>query len=194
MRWLIAPLIAGFLFVTSGFLGSLESTTENSKELAAASEEAPGTTAEAANRVAPLPTLANLTTQQAAAFKELSDALDVSARRVFALNDALGRQATALDDLKGDLSALGDSVGCVSARLSDLNDTADRVAPAVNELTVILRSLVAAQDKAIRHLKSINRKLAALGAIATATDVEPPPPPPEPTFTPPDAGSPSKPC
>jgi hypothetical protein len=194
MRWIIAPIVAAFLFATSGFLGALESTTENSAELAAASEEAPNTTSAAAARVSPLPTLADLTTQQAAAFKELADALDVSAQRVVSLNAALGRQAGAMGALQHDLRALTGSTKCVALRLGALNGTAERVPPAIARLTSILESLVASQDKAIRHLKSINRKLTALGVVATATDVKPPPPPPEPNFTPPAAGSPTKDC
>jgi uncharacterized phage infection (PIP) family protein YhgE len=194
MRWIIAPIVAAFLFATSGFLGALESTTENSAELAAASEEAPDTTSAAAERVSPLPTVADLTDQQAAAFKELADALDVSGQRVITLNVALGRQAVAMGDLQDDLRALIGSTKCVALRLGELNGTAERVPQAIGGLTSILESLVASQDKSIRHLKSINRKLSALGVVATATDVEPPPPPPEPDFNPPKGGSPTKDC
>jgi hypothetical protein len=194
MRWLIAPLVGALALSVSGFLGTLESTTERSAQLAAASDAAPRTTAAAAERVGTLPLLADLTSQQAAAFKELSAALDISAERVFALNEALGRQALAVGGLEEDLLALDGSVRCVSRRLDRLNGAAAGVPPAIEGITRILSSLVSSQEKSLRHLRSINRKLTALGAVATATDVQAPPPPPEPDFEAPVGGRPARDC
>lgn len=190
-RWLIAPLVAALLMSGSGFLSELEQTTESSVDLAAGSEEAPRETRDAARELGDLPAAADLTQQQADAFRALSDALDISAQRVFALNDALGRQTRGLEQLKSRLAALSDPLACIREQLMRVGGLAERVPPALDGVSGILGSLIASQEKSLRHLKSINRKLTALGVAARATDVKVPPAPeapevprPDPTITP----------
>jgi hypothetical protein len=48
MKWIVAPLVAALLVVTSGYLSALEDTTDATEDLVASSREAPKTTAEAA--------------------------------------------------------------------------------------------------------------------------------------------------
>lgn len=177
MRWLVAPLIAALLLGGSGFLAELQGTTEASVALAGSSNAAPRDTAQAAEEVAALPAIADLTTRQAEAFETLTDALDVSAQRVFVLTDELDRQATTIVDLVDALDALHDPLACVRRRLAALSDTAEDVPGRLRKLPPILDRLIAAQARSIRHLKSINRKLTALGAVARASGVKVPPAP-----------------
>lgn len=176
-RWLIPPLIGALLLTGSGFLRSLETTTERSAALAASSESAPRSTSRAAEELAPLPVLADLTTHQAEAFEELAEALDLSAQRVFALNDTLAEQADGIERMTAGLEDLNDPLDCVRVNLARLRDQSRAVPSGIRGVETILQRIIGSQDKAIRHLKSINRKLAALGLVATASGVEPPPAP-----------------
>lgn len=177
IRWLVAPLLAAFALVSSGLLGALETTTERSAALARTSREAPKDTRVAADEVDVLPDIAAVTTQQADAFKALADALDLSAERVFALRETLGDQATGLEDAKGGLRRIRSAATCVEKRLAALASVTGTVPSQVSGVAAIIRSLVASQDKSLRHLKSINHKLTALGIAASAQGVEPPPSP-----------------
>ena len=176
-KWLIPPLIGALLFTGSGFLSALETTTDRSAELAASSESAPRSTGRAVEELAPLPVLADLTTVQADAFDELAKALDLSAQRVFALNDTLADQADGIDRMTTGLEGLDEPLDCVSANLQRLRAQSRVVPGGIREVESILDDIIGSQDKAIRHLRSINRKLAALGLVATASGVEPPPAP-----------------
>lgn len=177
IRWIVAPLLAAFAFVGSGLLGALETTTERSAALARSSKEAPRDTRAAASEVEIVPDIAVVTTQQADAFKALSDALDNSAERVFAMRETLDEQAAGLEDVKSGLRRIGAAATCVESRLAALDSAAGTVTSQIRGVAMIIRSLVASQDKSLRHLKSINRKLTALGVAARAQGVEPPPPP-----------------
>lgn len=194
MRWVVAPLVALLLLTGSGFMDALERTTDASALLSESSEEAPETTAEAARGVGPLPDIADLTEQQAEGLSALADALEVSAERVGALDSALGEQLDGLDALASDLEGLEPVMGCVAGRLKDLLAASDTVPNKVRALARILGGLIDSQDKSIRHLKSINRKLAALGVLASAQGVEPPPGPGAPGDISPGAPPPGAPC
>jgi hypothetical protein len=170
-------LIGALLFTGSGFLRALETTTDRSAELAASSESAPRSTGRAVEELAPLPVLADLTTVQAEAFDELAKALDLSAQRVFALNDTLADQADGIDRMTNGLQDLDTPLDCVSANLRRLRAQSRAVPGGIRDVESILEDIIGSQDKAIRHLKSINRKLAALGLAATASGIEPPPAP-----------------
>ena len=177
MRWIVAPLIAAMLLGASGFLHELEEMTEASVAMAEAGREAPGATRKAAENVEQLPLIADLTSRQAEAFATLADALEISAQRVFSLNETLGEQATAIDDLIGATRGLSQPLVCVEKRLRKLTDLAGNVPPRLREIPPIITRLIAAQEKSIRHLKSINRKLTAFGAVARASRVKVPPVP-----------------
>ena len=177
MRWVVAPLVAAMLLGISGFLNELENMTEASVAMAEAGREAPATTRQAAEEVEQLPVIAELTTRQADAFETLADALEVSAQRVFSLTDSLDRQATEVNDLIESTRGLSAPLSCVERRLQRLTRLAARVPPGLRNIPPIIDVLIAAQDKSIRHLKSINRKLTALGAVARASRVEVPPVP-----------------
>ena len=175
MRWIVAPLLAALFLGTSGFLHELEEMTEASVAMAEAGEEAPAATRKAAENVEQLPLIAELTTRQAEAFATLADALQVSARRVFSLNETLDEQATAIDDLIAATRGLSEPLGCVERRLRRLTQLAAQVPPGLREIPPIVTQLIAAQEKSIRHLRSINRKLTAFGAVARASRVKVPP-------------------
>lgn len=177
MRWLIVPLLAAMTLGVSGFLNELEETTIASVELADAGRDAPATTRQAAKDVADLPAIAELTSRQADAFETLADALEISAQRVFTLNDTLDEQAGTIGDLTAGIGRLGDPLTCVEARLRRLGTLAGKVPARLRDIPPVLARLTAAQEKAIRHLRSINRKMTAFGVAAEATDVEAPPPP-----------------
>ena len=188
-RWVAAPLVALTMLTMSAWLGELEDTTELSARLAKSSESAPGETKRAAEEVEALPQLAELTTQQAHAFHALAEALDVSAERVVAFNDVLRQQRADLGDLAQSMSELDDPLDCVESTLVELRDSARRTPSAIGSISATLGAITGAQNKAIRHLQSINRKLAALGVLAGASGVEAPPGPrgapvPIPTFEP----------
>ena len=176
-RWLAAPLVAIFLFGGSAFLDALEKTTEESLALAESSEEAPKTTAEAAGQVKTLPAIAELTDQQASAFRGLSEALQVSSRRVADFNDTLRAQGEGLESLAEAMGDTDSSVDCVRDRLAALIQTTEATPLALGRVGDPLGSITDSQEKSIRHLKSINRKLKALGVVARTSGVEPPSPP-----------------
>ncbi|MGH2755509.1 MAG: hypothetical protein ACRDLB_13910 [Actinomycetota bacterium] len=194
MKWIVAPLAAAFILVTSGFLAALEDTTDASTDLAAASESAPQTTAEAARGVGSLPKIARLTAQQSNALGALADALAASAERVEDLNGSLARQSEELGDLEGGLREVLPQITCIENRIGRLRRASSGVSPSLNAITDTLRRLIASQNKSIRHTRSINRKLTALGVAAGLQGVEPPPPPsgaPEPG---PGVAPPGRPC
>jgi hypothetical protein len=177
MRWVAAPLAALFLLGSSAFLDALEKTTEQSLALADSSEEAPRTTARAAGEVETLPVIARLTKEQAAAFRALSEALRVSANRIVDLNETVGTQSDGLQDLAGAMSRAKRSARCIRARLGVLLAASRATPAALDDVAAPLATITEHQEKSIRHLKSINRKLTALGVVATASDVKAPPPP-----------------
>ena len=180
MKWIVAPLIAALFLAGSGFMSSLERTTEASIRLADSSEEAPERTAEAAEDVGSLPQVANLTRQQADAFEILADALETSAGRVEDLNSTVAEQLDGLAALVGDIDALDPSVACVGRRLDALIAASSDGPRLIGQISGVLDTVNGSQKRSIRHLKSINRKLTALGLLADATGVESPPPPGEP--------------
>jgi hypothetical protein len=177
MRWLVIPMVAGLALATSGFLHELENTTVASTALAHAAREAPETALEGTREVRDLPVLADLTEQQASAFKILADALDVSAQRVFSLTDLIEAQAGRIDGLRTTLRGLARTSTCVGTRLRTLTGITDNVSPRLRRITTTLRSLIDSQEKSERHLRSINRKLTLLGVAAEVSDVKVPPPP-----------------
>lgn len=177
MRWSIPPLVAALLLTGSGFLDSLERTTEASLALSEASLDAPRTTAEAAEELAVLPQIADVTEQQASAMRALADALEGSAQRVRDLDSGLDRQSSELRALQDAIDAIRPDVTCVRARLERLVSVSAGVPSAIGALGDVLEGSIAAQNKSIRHMRSINRKLTALGVVAAAQEVEAPPPP-----------------
>jgi uncharacterized phage infection (PIP) family protein YhgE len=187
----VAPLLAALVLSVSGFLNELEETTVASVRLADAGRKAPATTQEAAENVADLPAIAELTSRQADAFETLADALEISAQRVFTLNDTLDEQAGTIGELTDGLGDLSDPLSCVEDRLRRLGILAERVPPRLRNIPPVLIRLTAAQEKAIRHLRSINRKLTAFGVAAEASDVEVPPPP-DPDVVAPEPGEPGR--
>jgi chromosome segregation ATPase len=179
VRWLVAPLIAALFFLGSGWLNALERTTEQSAALAATSEEAPKETAAAAESVSSLPTIAELTEQQADGFRALVDALQLSAQRVRDLNATIEDQRASLETLHTGLGAFRSPIRCVEQRLRLLVATSDGIPRALGTIEATIGELSDQQKRSLRHLRSINRKMTALGVVATATDVRPPPRPPE---------------
>ena len=173
-RWIAMPLVALFALTMSGFLSQLERTTEASAALARSSKSAPRTTGAAAAEVEDLPQLAELTTQQANAFGALADALDLSAARVEDFNGLLEGQEGDLADMAAAMSQLAEPLDCIDETLADLLASSSATPRIVRAITSTLGGITESQNKAIRHLKSLNRKLAALGALATATDVDAP--------------------
>ena len=176
-KWLIPPLVGCVLLAGSGFLRALESTTDTSADIAVASREAPRSTAAAAEELDSLPALADITTHQADAFDQLARALEMSAQRVFALNDRLVEQADGIEEMRSGLAALGAPLSCVRSHIARLTEQGQAVPGGIRRVEAIIERIIGSQDKAIRHLRSINRKLIALGAVATASGVRPPPPP-----------------
>lgn len=177
MRWIAAPLIAALLLCGSGFMRALEDTTRASVALAGSSESAPKTTEAAVEEVETLPAVADLTERQAAAMGALADALEVSSQRVRDLNASVADQASSLAKLTGAIDAIDSSIGCIKTRLRRLLEASRVAPPRLSAIAGTVAELRGAQEKSIRHLRSINRKLSALGIAATATDVEAPPPP-----------------
>lgn len=194
MKWVVVPLIAVMTLGWSGFLDRLDATTVASAELARASEEAPQTTSAASEEVESLPAIAQLTTQQADAFDILGDALKGSAQRVIELNDSLATQASGIGDVVAGMKEIESVLGCVERRLKRLLDASKKVPAEVGKIAGILHDVDSIQRKSIRHLKSINRKLTALGAAARATDVPAPPKPEIPHIGLPGSDSSSVPC
>jgi len=189
VRWIALPLAALSVLGWSGFLDRLEAMTRSSAALARASEEAPRTTEEAAEEVTTLPAVARLTTRQADAFTALSAALDVSAERVFSLNDSLDAQSSGIQEIVTGITDIEEVLDCVGDRLNDLIHVSRRVPESVSGIARVLGDVEQTQRKSIRHLKSINRKLTALGVAAEATDVRAPAAPEIPTIDLPEQGA-----
>jgi len=187
-RWIALPLVALSMLGGSGFMDRLEAFTRASAELAKASESAPRTTEEAAEGVTALPSVARLTTQQATAFKALSAALEVSAQRVSTLNESLDEQSTGIEEIVDGIEGIEGVLDCVGERLTGLTSVSERVPGAVTAVTRILGTVERTQRKSLRHLKSINRKLTALGVAAEATNVPTPPSPEIPSIDLPQQG------
>lgn len=175
MKWVIAPLVAAFLFVGSAWLNALERTTVASAELAESSRSAPATTSSAAQDVETLPVIARLTEQQSVAFRALADALAASATRVEKLNGSIDEQVASVQRLESAIEGFGDYISCTEERVNGLVAASRRVPPGLDAIARIMRRLTVIQDESIRRLKSINRKLALLGVAAAATDVKAPP-------------------
>jgi uncharacterized coiled-coil protein SlyX len=190
----IAPLLAAFVLCGSGWLNALERTTEQSVALAENSRSAPAETERATQDVASLPTIAQLTDQQAEAFRSLVEALEISAERVEELNGTLEDQGESLASLRTALDAFGEPISCVEGRLEELVAQSGRIPPTLADIRRTIALLSSHQDKSIRHLRSINRKMAALGVVATATDVDPPPPPGDAPAPNPGGPRPGEPC
>jgi methyl-accepting chemotaxis protein len=129
-----------------------------------------------------------LTTQQADAFKALSAALEVSAERVSTLNEALDEQSVGIEEIVDGIEGIEGVLDCVGERLTGLTSVSERVPGAVAAVARILGDVERTQRKSIRHLKSINRKMAALGVAAEATNVEAPPSPDIPSIDLPQQG------
>lgn len=184
MKHLIAPLAATLLLAVSGFADSLERATELSVEMASQSQEAPEETAAAARGVGSLPEIAVLTSQQAAALAALADALDVSAERIARLGTSLEQQMDGLTALREGLMDLTPAIRCVKARLARLIEGSGPVPQEIIALRATISDLSQAQRRSVKHLKSINRKLAALGVIATAQGVQAPELPGDPSTPP----------
>lgn len=194
MRWVVAPLVAALLLFGSGFLDALERTTDASGRLLEASAEAPESTATAAREVGSLPDIAELTARQADGLRALADALELSAERVETLDTALGDQLDGLDRVIADLDGIAPLLGCARDRLRGLLRASDEVPGSLGSLTGILRRVIGSQEKSVRHMRSINRKLAALGVAASAQGVEPPEGPGAPPEIDPGAPPPGAPC
>jgi uncharacterized coiled-coil protein SlyX len=177
MRWIVAPLIAALLLCGSGFMRALEDTTRASIALARSSESAPKTTEAAVDEVETLPTVADLTDRQATAMAALADALEVSSQRVRDLNESVADQSSSLAKLTTAIDAFDKTIGCIETRLRMLLEASGAAPPRLGAIAATVAELRAAQEKSIRHLRSINRKLSGLGVAAAATDVEAPPPP-----------------
>jgi hypothetical protein len=184
IRWIAIPLVAAAVFVGSGFANALDRTTHDTVRLAESTREAPESTREAERSLGSLPAVARLTGQQAAAARALATALGVSAGRVDDLNGSLGAQARSLDRLRDEIMSLNGSIACIRGRTQKLLEASIDTPGAIRAIVAVLIELIGDQDIATRHLRSINRKLAALGVVATATDVHPPPTPTPPGSTP----------
>lgn len=178
-RWIVLPLVSGLLLGGSAFLDALERTTIASAELAHASEDAPASTRAAVEEVESLPAIAVLTGRQADAFAALADALEISAARVVDLNASLSSQVEGLRDLHDSIEDLDPAVACLRGRIERLNAASSGGPAAIEQISATLRRVDDSQKKSLRHLRSINRKLTALGVLAAVTGVEPPPRPGE---------------
>ena len=176
-RWIVLPLVAALTMTTSGFLNALERTTRESTRLAEVSEGAPRTSQEATDEVKDLPLIAELTGRQAQAFTGLADALELSARRVRSFGTAVRQQVDGVKEVATAIEAMRPEIACVEDKLVALVEAGASSPALLSDMTATLRSVVSTQNKSIRHLKSINRKLAALGVVATASGVEAPPSP-----------------
>jgi septal ring factor EnvC (AmiA/AmiB activator) len=178
MKWLVGPVVAAVVFAASAFASALEDTTRGSARLARSSAEAPRQTRSAAQEVDSLPAIEQLTARQAGTFEELSDALEVSADRAASLNDSVAGQLSSLEALRHILGQSASSLECVGRRLERMNSAAGKTPAALDAASGSLNRVLLAQTKSLRHLRSINHKLAALGAVAAVSGTKPPAPPP----------------
>ena len=189
-RWIALPLVAAAALVGSGFAGALDRTTHETVQLATTAARAPGTTGEAARSLGTLPDVSRLTQGQVTASRTLATALEVSARRVDDLNGALADQTASLRRLHRSIVTLLGPMACIRQRAAHLLRVSSASPGAIDAIAAVMRRLIADQDDAILHLRSINRKLTALGVAATATHVQAPPTP-SPAGTPNPRSSPS---
>jgi len=176
-RWIALPLMAAAALVGSGFAGALDRTTHETVQLASTAARAPRTTERAARSLGTLPDVSRLTQGQVTASRTLATALDVSASRVDDLNRALAGQIASLRRLRRSIVALVGPMTCIRRRAVRLLGVSSATPGAIDAIAAVMRRLIAEQDVAILHLRSINRKLTALGAAATATHVHAPPTP-----------------
>jgi len=174
IRWLAPPLVAAVALVGSGFLSSLEHSADSSLRLAEATGRAPRSTGEAAEELGALPEVARLTSRQAELAGALVEALRVSAGRLRDVNRSLGAQAEDLASLAGAIDALDPRLSCIRERTADLVAASGTAPGELRSISGELERVLRWQEKALRHLRSINRKLAALGVVAAATGVQPP--------------------
>ena len=175
--WLIPPLAALVFLGASGFLHELERTSVASIAYARSTRDAPEETEASLEGVADLPESATFTRRQAEAFTALADALEVSHQRVRTLGSSIDEQIATLVELQDGLRELGSPLGCIGDRLDRLVTVSSRGPGVIDDIGGEIDELSAAQRVALRHLRSINRKLSALGLVATASGVEAPPPP-----------------
>lgn len=176
-RLLAPPLAALVILGGSGFLHELERTSRASIAYARSSRTAPSETEAALQGVADLPASARFTRRQAEAFESLADALEVSLTRVETLGGSLDDQIATLEELRSGLGELSSPLGCIHDRLDRLVRVSTRGPTVLGDIGGEVDEISAAQVESLRHLRSINRKLAALGLVATASGVEAPPPP-----------------
>lgn len=174
MRWICAPLAAILVFVGAGFVSALARTTYISADLAASTEEAPRDTAAAAESTADIPLLVELTGRQAESFSNLVVALRGTARRVETLAEDLEVQTSRTRRLRSSVSRLRPEIVCSADLLGALLSHSRTVPSSLTEATGLVRGISRAQKKALRHLRSINRKLTALGVVARVTGVKAP--------------------
>ena len=177
MRWIAAPLIAAFLFTGAGFVSSLARTTDVSAELTASTEQVPQTTRRAAANAAEVPVIARLTGRQAAAFADLVEALRATAERVEGLEKELSRQVDGTARLRIGVAGMLPILDCSQGLLKRLVRASREVPGLLREVEVSVGDLNGSQKKSLRHLRSINRKLSALGVIADARGIDPARPP-----------------
>ena len=177
MRWIAIPLSALVLFAGAGFASQLSRTTHVSAALAASAREAPITTKEAAQQTAGVPEIARLTGKQAAAFDGLVGAIRETSRRVEHLNEVLGAQSRGIPRLRDAVLRLHPHLACAERRLKVLIATSASAPSRLTDARAIVAALIGLQDRSAKHLRSINRKLAALGVVADASSVQPLDPP-----------------
>jgi hypothetical protein len=169
---LAAPLAALVVFTGAGFVSTLSDTTRVSAALAASAEKAPKDTAAAADQTGALPTVAEMTGRQADAFDELVAALRRTGAQVKKLDSQLSLQAGGLRRMKRATDGLTAPLLCNNELLGDLVAASEDAPAQLTEAAGLIRAMVTLQDRSIRHLRSINRKLAALDLLATATTSE----------------------
>jgi hypothetical protein len=178
MRWIAAPLVAAFMFTGAGFVSSLARTTDVSAELTASTEKVPQTTRRAAADAAEVPVIARLTGRQAASFADLVEALRATGERVKGLEEELSRQVDGTARLRRGVAGMLPVLDCSERLLTRLVRASREVPGLLREVEVSVEDLNGSQKKSLRHLRSINRKLSALGAIADARGIDPAEPPP----------------
>lgn len=172
MRWIAGPLAAAFLFAGAGFVDALATTTDLSVALTRSTEEVPATTRTAAAEAADVPVIARLTGQQASSFADLVEALRGTAERVALLEKTLANQIETTDEVRKGVARLLPRLDCTRALLADLVDASRRVPSRLRQAGSSIEELSAAQRKSLKHLRSINHKLRAFGAVADARGIE----------------------
>jgi hypothetical protein len=161
------------MFTGAGFVSTLADTTRVSAALAASAEKAPKDTAAAAEQTGALPTVAEMTGRQADAFDELVTALRQTGEQVKKLDSQLELQVSGLGNMRRATDALAAPLDCNNDLLAALVAASEGAPSRLAEAADVIRDMVELQDRSIKHLRSINRKLAALDLLATATSAEP---------------------